>query len=168
MILSHETSRIYHIRRRWCSGGIAYPKDTFGVRETSCLHLGTLLPSTYYLVAQDKNTRQIYVITDIHSSPFDAYDFRATVRSESDRIYIAFDNASLYVCSSDFIYNCSISHNSPYNKAKMIRFCELPNNTLNLAHKVMLLDAINYDKAFKNMSSLSVPKIKCPYLTKRA
>lgn len=130
--------------------------------------LGTLLPSTYYLVAQDKNTRQLYVITDIHSSPFDAYDFRATVRSESDRIYIAFDNASLYVCSSDFIYNCSISHNSPYNKAKMIRFCDLPNNTLNLAHKVMLLDAIYYDKFFKNMSSLTVPKKKCPSLTKRA
>ena len=121
--------------------------------------IGTLQPSTYYLVVQDRNTGQVYVITDIHSSPFDAYDFRVTVRSESCRIYISFDNALLYVCSSDFICNCSMSPKSAYNKAKMIRFRELPNNTLNLAHKVMLLDAINYDKSFKNMSSLSIPKL---------
>ena len=121
--------------------------------------IGTLQPSTYYLVVQNKNTGQVYVITDIHSSPFDAFDFKVTVRSESCRIYISFDNALLYVCNSDFIFNCGRSPKSAYNNAKLIRFRELPDNTLNLAHKVMLLDAINYDKAYKNMSSLTIPKL---------
>jgi len=121
--------------------------------------IGSLQPSTYYLVVQNKNTGQVYVITDIHSSPFDAFDFRVSIRSESCRIYISFDNALLYVCSSDFIFNCSMSPKSSYNNAKMIRFRELPNDTLNLAHKVMLLDSINYDKEYKNMSSLAIPKL---------
>ena len=99
------------------------------------------------------------MITDIHSSPFDAFDFKVTVRSECCRVYISFDNALLYVCSSDFIFNCGRSPKSSYNNAKMIRFRDLPNDTLNLAHKVMLLDAINYDKAYKNMSSLTIPKL---------
>ena len=121
--------------------------------------IGSLQPSTYYLVVQNKNTGQVYVITDIHSSPFDAFDFKVTVRSECCRVYISFDNALLYVCSSDFIFNCGRSPKSSYNNAKMIRFRDLPNDTLNLAHKVMLLDAINYDKAYKNMSSLTIPKL---------
>lgn len=121
--------------------------------------IGALQPSTYYLVVQDRNTGQVYVITDIHSSPFDAYDFRFTVRSESCRIYISFDNALLYVCSSDFICNCSMSPKSSYNKAKMIRFCDLPNNTLNHIHKVMLLDALYAEKNFRHLSSLTIPKL---------
>ena len=127
----------------------------------------TLQPSTYYLVAKDRTTGQIYIITDIHASMIDAYDFDMIVRSESNRIYIVFDNASLHVCSSDYICNCIISPKLTFNKAKMIRFCDLPNNTLNLAHKVMLLDAINYVKVLKNMSSLSIPKTICPFHTKR-
>lgn len=97
----------------------------------------------------------------------DAYDFDMIVRSESNRIYIVFDNASLYVCSSDYICNCVLSPKLPFSKAKMIRFCDLPNNTLNLAHKVMFLNTINYVKVVKNMSSLSLPKIKSPFRTKR-
>ena len=127
----------------------------------------TLQPSTYYLVAKDRTTGQIYIITDIHASMIDAYDFDMAVRSESNRIYMVFDNASLHVCSSDYICNCIISTKSTFNKAKMIRFCDLPNNTLNLAHKVMFLNTINYVKVVKNMSSLSLPKIKSPFRAKR-
>lgn len=127
----------------------------------------TLQPSTYYLVAKDKITGQIYIITDIHASMIDAYDFDMIVRSESNRMYIVFDNASLYVCSSDYICNCIISPKLAFNKAKMIRFCDLPNNTLKLVHKGMLLHVISYVKGVKNLSSLSFPKIKSPFRTKR-
>ena len=54
LILSHETSRIYHIRSRRRTGGIAYPKDTVGVRLAEDLN-GKFLSSGLIIRALEKS-----------------------------------------------------------------------------------------------------------------